>query len=130
MCVFCEIINGNIPASKVYEDDDVLAILDLSQTTKGHTLVMPKKHYQNILEIPQDELAKLFVKVQKIAKRVTTNLGANGFNILVNTNEVAGQSVMHLHVHIIPRYDENDTIEIKTCENKIDLAKVLEEINK
>ena len=117
MCVFCEIINGNIPSSKVYEDDDVLAILDLSQTTKGHTLVMPKKHYQNILEIPQDELAKLFVKVQKIAKRVTTNLGANGFNILVNTNEVAGQSVMHLHVHIIPRYDENLRKQNRSCKS-------------
>lgn len=130
MCIFCEIINGNISSSKVYEDDDVLAILDLSQTTKGHTLVMPKKHYQNILEIPQDELANLIIKVQEIAKKVTTNLGAKGFNILVNTNEVAGQSVMHLHVHIIPRYDENDTIEIKTYENKFDLSKVLEDINK
>lgn len=130
MCIFCEIINGNIPSSKVYEDDDVLAILDLSQTTKGHTLVMPKKHYQNILEIPQDELANLIIKVQEIAKKVTANLGAKGFNILVNTNEVAGQSVMHLHVHIIPRYDENDTIEIKTYENKFDLSKVLEDINK
>lgn len=130
MCIFCEIINGNISSSKVYEDDDVLAILDLSQTTKGHTLVMPKKHYQNILEIPQDELANLIIKVQEIAKKVTANLGAKGFNILVNTNEVAGQSVMHLHVHIIPRYDENDTIEIKTYENKFDLSKVLEDINK
>lgn len=130
MCIFCEIINGNIPSSKVYEDDDVLAILDLSQTTKGHTLVMPKKHYQNILEIPQDELANLIIKVQEIAKKVIANLGAKGFNILVNTNEVAGQSVMHLHVHIIPRYDENDTIEIKTYENKFDLSKVLEDINK
>ncbi len=129
MCVFCKIINKEIPSSIVYEDADVLAILDLAQTTLGHTLVMPKKHYANILEIPDDELAHLMSIVKMLAKRISDKLGAKGFNLLVNTNEVAGQTVMHLHVHIIPRYDENDTIKIEFTENKLDLNEIANKIN-
>ena len=131
MCIFCKIIDGSIPSSKVYEDENILAILDLSQTTYGHTLVMPKKHYQNILEIPSDELATLMAKVQELAKLITAKLNANGVNILVNTNEAAGQTVMHLHIHIIPRYDENDgiSIDFKPNENA-SLSDVLNDINK
>lgn len=131
MCIFCKIIDGSIPSSKVYEDDKILAILDLSQTTYGHTLVMPKKHYQNILEIPHDELADLMIKVQDIAKKITSKLNANGVNILANTNEAAGQTVMHLHIHIIPRYDMTDgiTIDFKPNENA-NLNEVLNKINK
>ena len=128
MCVFCKIIEGDIPSCKVYEDDEVLAILDLSQVTKGHTLVMPKKHYANILEIPAEELGSLIQKVQMIAKDLVAKLGANGCNILVNTNEVAGQTVMHLHIHIIPRYDETDGITIEFKESGLDLNEVLQTI--
>ncbi|MBQ1511947.1 MAG: HIT family protein [Erysipelotrichaceae bacterium] len=124
MCVFCEIIKGNIPSAKVYEDDKTLAILDISQTTKGHTLVLPKQHYENLLEIPAEELAELIVKVQKIAANNVAKLGAKGFNLLVNTGAVAGQSVPHLHFHIIPRYDENDSIEISFKENSFDLQEI------
>ena len=130
MCVFCSIIEGKIPSKKVYEDDDVLAILDISQTTKGHTLVMPKKHYENFLEMPENEFKTLMAKTQKVAAKVTENLGANGCNILINTNEVAGQTVMHTHVHIIPRYDENDTVSFQFTENETDLDEVLEKINR
>ena len=129
MCVFCEIIKGNIPSKKVYEDDQILAILDISQTTKGHTLVMPKKHYENFLEMPSNEFGQLMSKVQEVAEKVTKALDAKGCNILINTNEVAGQSVMHTHVHIIPRYDENDTISVKFSENKFDLDEILNQIN-
>ena len=129
MCIFCKIINKEIPSSIIYEDADVLAILDLAQTTLGHTLVMPKKHYANILEIPDDELAHLMSIVKMLAKRISDQLGAKGFNLLVNTNEVAGQTVMHLHVHIIPRYDENDTIKIEFTENKLDLNEIANKIN-
>lgn len=129
MCVFCEIIKGNIPSSKVYEDDEVIAILDLSQTTKGHTIVMPKKHYANMLEIPADEFGSIMAKAKNIAQTLVTKLNAKGCNILINTNEAAGQTVMHLHIHIIPRYDETDGIEIKFNENpNADLAAVLKEI--
>lgn len=129
MCIFCKIIANEIPSSKVYEDENVLAILDLSQTTKGHTIVMPKKHYANILEIPGDELVYLIQKVQEIAKNLINKLNAKGFNIIVNTNEAAGQSVMHLHIHIIPRYDENDGLKVEYIANdKADLEAVLREI--
>ena len=124
MCIFCSIIEGNIPSKKVYEDDETLALLDISQTTKGHTLVLPKQHYADLLEIPAEELSELIVKVQKIAANNVEKLGAKGFNLLVNTGAVAGQSVPHLHFHIIPRYDENDSIEISFTENKFDLTEI------
>ena len=129
MCVFCEIVKGNIPSKKVYEDDDYLAILDISQTTKGHTLVMPKKHYENILEMPSNEAGKLMEISQCLANKIVKNLNAKGCNILNNTNAVAGQSVMHTHIHIIPRYDENDSIKIEFKENKFDLDEILTQIS-
>ena len=129
MCIFCDIIEGKIPSVKVYEDDDILAILDISQTTKGHTLVMPKKHYDYFLQMPKEEYSNLMAKVQVIAENVVKNLNANGCNILINTNEVAGQTVMHTHVHIIPRYDDSDTIKFEFKENQFDLDSILNEIN-
>lgn len=130
MCIFCDIIDGKIPSKKVYEDDEILSILDISQTTKGHTLVMPKKHYENFLQMPKDEYENLMAKVQMIASKVVKNMNANGCNILINTNEVAGQTVIHTHVHIIPRYDANDTVNFSFSENKFDLDEVLANINK
>ena len=129
MCIFCEIVKGNIPSSKVYEDDNYLAILDLSQTTLGHTLVMPKKHYDNFLEMDSKEAGELMSAVNTVAKKVVKNLGASGCNILNNTNEVAGQTVMHTHVHIIPRYSKDDSIKIDFSENKYDLNEILNKIN-
>lgn len=118
MCVFCNIIEGKIPSSKIYEDDDVLAILDISQATKGHTLVMPKKHYENILQIPEDEYIKVMSKVKKIAQVILKAFDAKGLNILNNCNEVSGQTVMHFHVHIIPRYNTDD-IQIKFTDHSL-----------
>lgn len=129
MCVFCEIVKGNIPSSKVYEDDNYLAILDLSQTTLGHTLVMPKKHYDNFLQMDSKEAGELMAVVNIVANKVVKNLGASGCNILNNTNEVAGQTVMHTHVHIIPRYSKDDSIKFEFSENKYDLNEVLNKIN-
>ena len=129
MCVFCEIVKGNIPSSKVYEDDNYLAILDLSQVTLGHTLVMPKKHYDNFLQMDSKEAGELMAVVNIVANKVVKNLGASGCNILNNTNEVAGQTVMHTHVHIIPRYSKDDSIKIEFTENRYDLKEVLNKIN-
>ncbi|MBR0461530.1 MAG: HIT family protein [Erysipelotrichaceae bacterium] len=129
MCIFCEIIKGNIPSAKVDEDEDFLAILDISQTTYGHTLVMPKKHYDNYLEMPKEEAGRLMELVNVLANRIVKNLDAKGCNILINTGEVAGQSVLHTHVHIIPRYDENDTVSFSFRENKFDLEEVLKKID-
>ncbi|MBO4358384.1 MAG: HIT family protein [Erysipelotrichaceae bacterium] len=130
MCLFCEIINGNIPSSKVYEDDEYLAILDIAQTTRGHTLVMPKKHYDTFLDMPKEEFEKLMGKTQEVARVVLEKLNASGCNILINTNEVAGQTIMHVHAHIIPRYDANDTVTFQFTENKLDLNEVLNDITK
>ncbi len=102
--VFCKIIDGEIPSTKVYEDDDVLAILDISQVTKGHTLVMPKKHYDNYLSCPKETMHKVFDVAQRIGQAEMQVLGAKGVNILTNVGEPAGQSVNHFHVHVIPRY--------------------------
>jgi len=102
--VFCRIIDGEIPSTKVYEDDDVLAILDISQTTRGHTLVMTKKHYDSFLSCPQELVHKVYDVAQRIGRAEIGILGAKGVNILTNVGEMAGQSVPHFHVHIIPRY--------------------------
>ena len=102
--VFCKIIDGEIPSAKVYEDDDVLAVLDISQTNKGHTLVMPKKHYDSFLSCPQETMHKVMDVAQRIGQAEMAVLGAKGVNILTNIGEQAGQSVPHFHVHVIPRY--------------------------
>lgn len=126
MCVFCEIIKGNIPSAKVYEDDGVLAILDISQVTFGHTLVMPKKHVANILEADEETVLKCAAIAKKLAKQIVENTKASGVNVLTNCGESAGQTVDHLHFHIIPRYDENDAITIKFNPSKEqDLGQVL-----
>ncbi len=102
--VFCRIIDGEIPSTRVYEDDDVLAILDISQTTKGHTLVMPKGHYESMLACPAEVVAKVMMVAQRIGQAEVSILGAKGVNILANCGEAAGQTVPHFHVHVIPRY--------------------------
>ena len=106
--IFCRIVSGEIPSTKLYEDDDVLVILDISQATKGHALVMPKAHYESILDCPEEILKKVYVVAQKIAKAEMKAFSASGVNVLTNALEAAGQSVPHFHVHVIPRYDETD----------------------
>ena len=116
-CIFCKIIEGKIPSAKVYEDDDVLAFLDISQTTKGHALVVPKEHYDNFLTTPKDIMHKVMDVAQRIGQVDIKLLGAKGVNILSNCYPAAGQSVMHFHVHVIPRYDENEGIKITMKDN-------------
>lgn len=127
MCIFCKIINGEIPSKKIYEDEDVLAILDISQATKGHTLVMPKKHFKNILEIEDYEYLKVMDKVKDLAQVIVKTFNANGCNILNNCNEVAGQTVDHFHVHILPRYNKEE-LTVKFNENKLDLDQIQKDI--
>ena len=111
-CIFCKIIAGEIPSSKVYEDDQVLAFLDISQVTPGHTLVVPKQHFRNLLEMDADSTSRLFARVPDIARKVMKATGAKGMNILNNNEEIAGQTVFHTHVHLAPRYDETDGLQI------------------
>ena len=132
-CIFCKIVRGDIPCHKVYEDDDVLALLDISQTTKGHTLVISKEHFRNLLYVPKDILAKVMGAAQKIAQAQVASLGAKGVNIINNTNEVAGQTVMHFHVHVIPRYSNEDALRLEFNSNKIEklsLPAIAAEISK
>ena len=129
MCIFCKIVNGEIPSYKVYEDDDILAFLDISQVTKGHTIVIPKKHVTNILDTDKETYLKVVDKVYDLANKIAKNLNANEVNILHNANEVAGQSVNHLHFHIIPRYSKDDSIKISFEDSeKQDMYQVLKQI--
>lgn len=103
-CVFCAIAAGEIPSFKVYEDDLVLAYLDINPFAKGHTLVIPKAHSTGLLDTDEETLAAVIARVKKVAAHLKAALPCDGFNILQNNGEAAGQTVMHLHFHIVPRY--------------------------
>lgn len=118
MCIFCKIAEGQIPSYKIYEDDMCLAFLDLSQSNIGHTLVVPKRHFDNILELDENLAAHLFKITTILTKTIGETFNIKDFNILNNCGIVAGQTVNHFHIHIIPRI-LNDNIEIKLKENKI-----------
>lgn len=117
-CIFCKIAQGIIPSNVVYEDDDVMAFLDISQVTQGHTLVIPKKHTQNFLTAEKDIMHKVMDVAQRIGQAQISILGAKGVNILTNVNKEAGQSVYHFHVHVIPRYIADDGFKIEMKENE------------
>ena len=104
-CIFCLLANGDIPTAKVYEDDDLTVILDAGPATNGHALVLPKDHYKNITEVPQELAGKLVAIASRVGNAQMKALGAAGFNVVINTNEAAGQTVFHCHVHVIPRYE-------------------------
>lgn len=106
-CIFCKIINGDIPSYKVYEDDHVIAFLDISQLTKGHTLILPKKHIKNVYEMDEETASIVFKKVPLIAKAIKKAFNPIGLNI-VNNNEQPHQSVDHFHIHLIPRYKDDE----------------------
>jgi len=116
-CIFCKIVKGEIPSSKVYEDDDVVAFLDISQTTQGHTLVIPKEHYDNFLATPKELMHKVMDVAQRLGQAEMVVLGAKGVNILTNVNKEAGQSVYHFHVHVIPRYGVKEAFKLEMLEN-------------
>lgn len=127
-CIFCKIIKGELPCTKVYEDDNTLAFLDINPGNKGHTLIIPKEHYETIDETPEKVLEKIIVTVKKIAKAIAKM--ADGYNLISNNKRVSGQLVPHLHFHIIPRYKEdghNFSI-TKTKYEEKEIEKVAEEI--
>ncbi|WP_249870172.1 HIT family protein [Oceanobacillus saliphilus] len=133
-CIFCKIINGDIPSAKVYEDDHVYAFLDISQVTKGHTLVIPKTHTKNIFETPPEVAKELFARVPVIANAIRKTYSPLGMNLLNNNEAAAEQSVFHLHIHIIPRYGEGDGYSpnwtVHTDDyNSEDLQNIAKEIN-
>ncbi len=102
-CIFCKIVNGEIPAVKLYEDENVLSFLDIAPASKGHALVITKKHYSTLLDVPHEELGDLVKAVQKIGAAVMIAINAEGFNVLQSNHKAAGQVIPHVHFHIIPR---------------------------
>ena len=127
-CVFCAIADGEIPSFKIYEDELVLAYLDINPFTEGHTLVIPKAHSSGLLDTPDETLAAIIARVKKVAEHLKGALPCDGFNILQNNGESAGQTVKHIHFHIVPRYGagpvdfeshEADMAELKALAEKI-----------
>lgn len=117
-CVFCKIISGEIPSTKVYQDEVVTAFLDLSQATPGHTLLVPKKHVKDIFAYDTDLAAAVFSRIPKIARAVrASNKDIKGLNILNNNGKVAYQSVFHSHIHLVPRYTDNDGFSMSFTDN-------------
>lgn len=131
MCVFCKIVSGEIPSYKIYEDDNFLAFLDISQATIGHTLVIPKKHFTNIFELDNSTANKIYECVVNVSNKLKNALDFEGFNIINNNGELAGQTVFHYHIHLIPRY-KNDNLNISFSRNdfsKEQLINLAEKIN-
>lgn len=106
-CIFCKIANGEIPSKTLYEDNDFRVILDLGPATRGHALILPKNHAANLYELPDETASQVLVLAKKMAGRMRDKLCCDGMNIVQNNGEAAGQTVMHFHLHLIPRY-END----------------------
>lgn len=109
-CIFCKIANGEIPSKTLYEDEDFRVILDLGPVSKGHALLMPKEHAANLYELPDETAAKILVLAKKVATHMTEKLQSDGFNLVQNNGEAAGQTVNHFHLHMIPRYANDGQI--------------------
>jgi len=117
-CIFCKIINNEIPSTTIYEDDDIKAFFDISQVTPGHTLVVPKKHVKDIFEYDEDLAERVFKKIPMIARAIKeSNPDIIGMNICQNNGEIAYQSVMHSHVHLVPRYSKDDDFSMRWGDN-------------
>jgi histidine triad (HIT) family protein len=107
-CIFCKIVNGEIPSAKVFENEHVLAFLDISQVTKGHTLIIPKVHKENLFELTPEMAKNIFEVVPKLANALKSEYEPVGLNLVNNNGEQAGQTVFHFHMHLIPRYGKGD----------------------
>lgn len=131
-CIFCKIVDGQIPSTTIFEDENVKVILDIAPAAKGHAILLVKQHVANIFELNSVIAGKIFTVVPKIATALKEELGCDGMNILQNNGEAAGQTVFHLHIHFIPRWKE-DTVQIRWTPNSYadgeaeDLAKAIRE---
>ncbi len=124
-CIFCKIANGEIPSYKIYEDDNIIAILDISQATKGHTLIIAKEHYKNLYDIDETLAGEIFKVVPKIANAIKRAFNPIGLNVLVNTEKPL-QTVFHFHMHLIPRYYQ-DGVDIDFINNQGNTSKEMYE---
>lgn len=105
-CIFCKIINGEIPSKKIYEDENFMVIMDVDPATKGHCLVLPKAHYTDLFDMPKETAEKVLPLAKDIACRLKEKLQCVGLNLVQNNGEAAGQTVPHFHLHLIPRYED------------------------
>lgn len=105
-CIFCKLANGVFPTNMIYEDDDFAVIMDANPVSRGHALILPKEHADNLYELPDETAAKLIPLAKKLATNMKEKLGCDGLNVLQNNGETAGQSVFHFHMHLIPRYKD------------------------
>ncbi len=131
-CIFCKIVKGEIPSKTLYEDEDFKVIFDISPASKGHVIIIPKVHAANIYELPDEVAAKIFVVAKKVATALKNVLNCDGINVLQNNGEVAGQTVFHLHVHVIPRF-KDDNLKLTWIQGKADSAeldKIIEDAKK
>ena len=129
-CIFCKIAAGDIPSATIYEDNDFRVILDIEPASKGHALILPKEHYANLYEMPEELAAKVLVVAKKVVTKMTDILGCDGYNVLQNNGETAGQTVFHFHMHLIPRYKDDD-VSITWKHGALDeelKAKIIEEM--
>ena len=111
-CIFCKIAAGDIPSATIYEDEDFRVILDIEPASKGHALILPKEHYANLYELSDELATKVLLVAKKVVAAMTEVLGCDGYNVLQNNGEAAGQTVFHFHMHLIPRY-KDDSVNIK-----------------
>lgn len=107
MCLFCKIINQEIPSYTIYQDELVIVFLDIKPVSPGHCLIIPKQHRSQLEDASSDELAQIMLVIKKIAQQVADKLGSSGYNLIVNNGAVAGQEIAHLHFHLIPRYPDD-----------------------
>ena len=128
-CIFCKIIAGEIPSRTIYEDDEFKVILDISPASKGHALLIPKEHYADLFHIDEEVVARAMKLAKKIGAHMTEVLGCDGFNLLQNNGEVAGQTIFHFHMHLIPRYvNAEKNNEILKCPQETFSADEMDEI--
>ncbi len=106
-CIFCKIANGEIPSKTLYEDDKFRVILDLGPASRGHALILPRDHYANLYELPDETAGEVMKLAKKMAVQMTERLGCEGLNLVQNNGELAGQTVFHFHMHLIPRYKDD-----------------------
>ena len=128
-CIFCKIANGEIPSKTLYEDDKFRVILDLGPASKGHALILPKDHYANLYELPDEMAGEVMKLAKKMATQMTERLGCEGFNLVQNNGKAAGQTVFHFHLHLIPRYKEDgQTLGWKSLEPTQDELEIIKNI--
>ena len=127
-CIFCKILNGDIPSAKLYEDENFAIILDVGPASFGHALLLPKDHYANLFEMPDELIGKAMSIAKVWGEKIVKALGADGLNLVQNNGPAAGQTVFHFHMHLIPRYENDDLVDMKFTEHKLNLSEICEQL--